>query len=146
MDVVGSFLDSIFNKDGVADCSLPMRSETISGSRYQMLTSSSPISSTFHSAPGFTQGQLIRLILEVYGGSPNAFQVLRCTPVTVEQDLRLFMKRATQHPMCQYLVLGVNTLPFQLQEVCHTTSISSINFMVLLNSSFFRFCCGSTWI
>ena len=118
MDVVGSFLDNIFSRDGVMDCSLPIQCRKIPAPQGQMLVSSPQLLSIFHSAPGFTQGQLIRLLLEVYGGSPNAFQVLRCTPVTTEQDLRLFMKRVVQHPICQYLILEVNTLPFQLQEVC----------------------------
>ncbi len=117
MDVVGSFLGNIFSKEGVIDCSLPMQCRMIFAPQDQILVSSPQISSTIHCAPGFSQGQLIRLLLEVYDGSPNAFQVLRCTPVTVEQDLRLFMKRVVQHPMCQYLILEVNILPFQLQEV-----------------------------
>ena len=144
MDVVGSFLDNIFSRDGVVECSLPMQCETISASQGQMLLSSPQMASTFHSAPGFTQGQLIRFLLEVYGGSPNAFQVLRCTPVTVEQDLRLFMKRVVQHSMSQYLILEVNTLPFQLQEVSFVASVSSIKNVLLYKSFPFRFCCDFT--
>ena len=131
MDVVGSFLNNLFSESGILDCSLPMQPSKVSTPLEQTLFSSSQISSTFHSAPGYSQEKIIRLVLKIYGGSPEAFQVLRCTAMTTEQDLRLFMKRVIQHPMCQYLILEVNILPFQLQEVCFSLIISVY---ILLNN------------
>ncbi len=67
---------------------------------------------------GFTQSQLLRLIISIYGGVPEAFEVYHCRSTSTEEELRLFMnpKRATKRPF-QYLILEVNKLPYRLQEV-----------------------------
>ena len=65
----------------------------------------------------------MRLIISIYGGVPEAFEVFHCRPTTTEEELRLFLnpRRATKKPF-QYMILEVNRLPYPLQEVggcCH---------------------------
>ena len=43
--------------------------------------------------------------------------MLHCKVTTTEEELGLFLKRASTQPS-RYLILGVNKLPFKLQEVC----------------------------
>ena len=75
--------------------------------------------STLHIGLEFSQTQLVLLILQMYNGLPEAFEVLHCTPHTTEQDIQLFMRRIkiTEYSR-RYLVLEVDVLPFHLQEVC----------------------------
>ena len=70
-----------------------------------------------HYCPGYSQAQLIRLIVSIYNGVPEAFEVLHCHPSSTEEEVGLFMERVAKHPL-QYLVLEINRLPFKLQEVC----------------------------
>ena len=112
MDVVGLFLNQVFTSKEISP--LPTR---LLHSRSS--SPSSHLTNILHSAPGFTQSQLIRLILQIYGGPPEVFEVLHCKPATTEQELKIFMRRVTQtlkQPR-QYLVLEVNQLPYNLQEV-----------------------------
>jgi len=100
--VVGTFLGSIFNKHFLSEhCG-------------ESLTRSPSIS--LHYCPGFSQAQLIYLIVSIYDGVPETFKVFRCRPSSTEEELSLFMKRVAKHSQ-QYFVLEVNRLPFKLQEV-----------------------------
>lgn len=119
MNVVGSFLNSLFqvlNRE--ASHSLPMRySHDFSQPTSSQTFSPQPEEKfVLHSALNFTQGELIGLVLRIYGGPPEPFEVLHCNNFTTEEEVKLFMKRIYHHPR-QYLVLEFNHLPFQLQEV-----------------------------
>ena len=121
MNVVGSFLSSLFqvlNRE--ASHSLPMRySDAFSlPTSSQTMTFSQQPEEKFvlHSALNFTQGELVGLVLRIYGGPPEPFELLHCNNFTTEEEVKLFMKRVYHHPR-QYLVLEFNHLPFQLQEV-----------------------------
>ena len=116
MDVAGLFLEELFNQEHMHSFILP----TCCKREDTHHISSKPVK-ILHSAFGYSQSQLIRLILGIYGGPPGAFEVLHCKPSTTEQELKLFMKRIAQHPR-QYLVLEVNNLPYQLQEVGKTST------------------------
>ena len=70
-----------------------------------------------HYCPRYSQAQLIRLIVSIYNGVPEAFEVFHCHPSSTEEELSLFLKRVAKHPL-QYLILKVNRLPFKMQEVC----------------------------
>ena len=114
MHVVGEFLGMIFNNH-----SLPKRcSEILSWPLSISRHSSSEPTQLLHYCPGYSQAQLIRLIISIYDGVPEAFEVFRCRPSSTEEELGLFLKLVTKHPL-QYLILEVNQLPFKLQEVCH---------------------------
>lgn len=113
MHVVGIFLSELFKTIGVS---------AQSPSRRRPPTSNhiTPSHSThvLHSCCGFSQNQLVRLIISIYGGIPEPFEVFHCQQTTTEEELRLFLnpKRPTRHPF-QYLILEVNNLQYQLQEV-----------------------------
>ena len=111
MDVVGSFLDRLFDQKKLSQSLLPRR--CLKTQPYL----NSHLSNVLHSAIGYSQSMLIGLIITIYKGSPEAFEILHCKSTTTEQDLKLFIKRMLRHPR-QYLILEVNKLPFQLQEVC----------------------------
>ena len=121
MHVVGRFLGTVFNNH-----SLPKRcGEGLSRPRSVSRLSFSPEpSQLLHHCPGYSQAQLIRLIVSIYDGVPEAFEVFHCRPSSTEEELGLFLKRAAKHPL-QYLVLEVNRLPFRLQEVhvCLTVTL-----------------------
>ena len=72
-----------------------------------------------HYCPGYSQYSLIRFVIGLLHGVPESFEVFRCCSSTTEEDLKLFMKRASKHPLT-YLVLEVNKLPNMLQEVLIT--------------------------
>ena len=76
---------------------------------------------------GFSQSQLLRLVISIYGGVPEAFEVYHCRATSTEEEIRLFMnpKRATKRPF-QYLILEVNKLPYRLQEVRTVYSIRRV--------------------
>lgn len=121
MHVVGAFLSALYGNFELSTHSLTLkRCRTPSMASKALSNQSTHI---LHSCQGFSQSQLIRLIISVYGGVPEPFEVLHCQPTTTEEELRLFLspKRATKRPF-QYLILEVNKLSYQLQEVwnlCH---------------------------
>ena len=73
-------------------------------------------SQVLHSCPGFTQNKLIPMILSIFDGAPEPFQIFRCQPLSTLEELDLFLQRAAKFPIT-HLILEVNKLPFQLQEV-----------------------------
>ena len=107
MRVVGTFLGMVFNNH-----SLPKRC----GENVSRHSSSDP-TQLLHYCPRYSQLQLICLIISIYDGVPEAFEVFHCHPSSTEEEIRLFLKRVAKHPL-QYLILEVNLLPFRLQEVC----------------------------
>ena len=123
MEVVGSFLSNvfqIFNRGSLH--SLPKRyRDDLSQFSSSQTTPLSPqheeeLLNVLHIALDFTHSELVGLVLRIYGGPPEPFEILHCKSSTTEEDVKLFMKRVHQHPR-QYLVLEINHLPFQLQEV-----------------------------
>ena len=108
MEIVGSFLDHRYQVE-VKKWSLPVRCKK----KYAHLPQANNV---LYNATGYTESELVRLILGLYGGPPEAFEFLHCEPTTTEQELRLLMKRAIHHPRL-YLLAEVNNLPYQLQEV-----------------------------
>ncbi|KAL5475165.1 hypothetical protein EMCRGX_G027231 [Ephydatia muelleri] len=68
-----------------------------------------------HSCPGFTQTELIPIILSIFNGVPEPFQIFRCQSSSTQVELDLFLRRAATFPI-PHLILEVNRLPFQLQE------------------------------
>ena len=130
MEVVGSFLSNVFqlyNRE--SPHSLPKRyRDDLSQFSSSQMTPLSPqheeeFVNVLHIALDFTHSELVGLVLRIYGGPPEPFEILHCKSSTTEEDVKLFMKRVHRHPR-QYLVLEVNHLPFQLQEVETNVSIS----------------------
>ena len=114
--IVGTFLNSLFE-----DHSLPHRCHPSSPLlRPRSITGSLSLVQEFtqllHFCPGYTQDGLIRVIVGLYSGVPESFEVFHCRSNTTEGELNLFLKRAAKFPL-QYLILEVNKLPYKLQEV-----------------------------
>ena len=123
MHVVGTFLGMVFNNH-----SLPNRCGEIVSQH-----SSSDPTQLLHYCPKYSQLQLICLIVSIYNGVPEPFEVFHCHPLSTEEEVCLFLKRVAKHPL-QYLVLEINLLPFRLQEVRLLTDIT-----VMVTSLFFHF-------
>ena len=114
--IVGTFLNSLFE-----DHSLPHRCHPSSPLlRPRSITGSLSLVQEFtqllHFCPSYTQDRLIRVIVGLYSGVPESFEVFHCRSNTTEGELNLFLKRAAKFPL-QYLILEVNKLPYKLQEV-----------------------------
>ena len=113
--IVGGFLKNLFEEH-----LLPHRCQVTSPLRPRSITASLSVAQEFvqllHFCPNYTQDRLIRVIVGLYDGVPESFEVFHCRPTTTEEELNLFLKRASKYPL-QYLILEVNKLPYKLQEV-----------------------------
>ena len=114
MHVVGKFLAVLF-----ANHSLPTRRGL--GKRPPSVTSRSrsyrhEYTHTLHYCPGYSQKELVQLIVSICNGVPESYEVFHCHKSSSREELELFLKRALHHPL-HYLMLEVNKLPFKLQEV-----------------------------
>ena len=116
MHVVGEFLREVFSNHSLPKHCHSCKSLSWPHSISQLSFMPEP-SQQLHYCPGYLQAQLIRLIISIYNGVPEAFEIFHCHPTSTEEDFSLFLKRVAKHPL-QYLVLEVNRLPFKLQEVC----------------------------
>ena len=143
MHTVGAFLSSLFKNFELSSHSLKRRRPSVPSR-----TNPSQSTHILHSCKGYSQGQLLRLIISIYGGVPEAFEVFHCRATTTEEELRLFLnpRRATKRPF-QYLILEVNRLPYQLQEVCiNYLRLQSHRHLRVCFSYHFRLCCVSILI
>jgi len=114
MHIVGQFLGKLF-----ANHTLPKRSEAPQLFKARSLTAlslSQDFTQLLYYCPNYSQGDLIRVVLGICQGVPEAYEVFRCHPSTTEGELSLFLKRAARHSL-RSIVLEVNKLPFKLQEV-----------------------------
>ena len=130
MEVVGSFLSNVFQHyNGESPHSLPKRyRDDLSQFSSSQATPLSPhheeeFVNILHIALDFTHSELVGLVLKIYGGPPEPFEMLHCKSSTTEEEVKLFMKRVHHHPR-QYLVLEINHLPVQQQEVEALDTIS----------------------
>ncbi len=103
MLVVGEFLDNLSQKS---------LTKEIPGQPQPQLNFAQPL----YSFPSYSQLDLLCLVLRIFSGIPEAYQVLHCRTTTTEEELSLFLKRVEKHHAV-YLVLAVNVLQYKLQEV-----------------------------
>lgn len=103
---VGLFLEKIFE----SNCSL--ETERLA-KRYELHFQ---LEHDILIAKQYDQQKLIHLIISIYNGIPEHFDILRCCSTTTEHDLNSFMRRVLLVPRI-YLILEVNRLSFELQEV-----------------------------
>ena len=109
MEIVGGFLGDLLQHH-----SLPRRSTKVI--RRVSSATISDANQFLHHAPKYRQSQLVRLIVGIYGGVPESFEVFNCRALTTQEELGLFLERMEKRPL-RYLILEVNKLPFRLQEV-----------------------------
>ena len=136
MLVVGQFLNVL-----LVDHTLPHRHSTFSVSHRRHPSATTCFAQPLYYCPTYSQMDFLRLILSVFSGIPEAYQVLRCLKTTTEEDLSLFLKMVERHHT-HYLVLNVNKLPFKLQEV-HACIIYEVKVFQLLYV--YSIWCKSTW-
>ena len=134
-------MDEIFKHPDVVDCS-PQKYSDKDRLMYpacsrRSLLYSTDIVEVLHSAPGFSQGELISVIVSIYDGRlPQPYEFFRCHETTTMHELKLFLTRAINHPLT-FMIFGVNLLPVKLQEVKlqHKIPALQIMFVAIL------FCC-----
>ena len=110
---------SMFLSELLLNHSLPTRIKTARKSTMSVagrMSITPECSQVLHSCPGFTQNELIPLILSIFDGIPEPFQMFRCQSSSTQEELDLFLQRAAKFAI-PHLILEVNRLPFQLQEV-----------------------------
>ena len=69
-----------------------------------------------HGAHKFSPDQVFRLLLQIYQGLPESFEVMRCTSVTSREDLDLFLQRAVVFQSRTFVMVNVDRLSTNLQE------------------------------
>ena len=114
--VVGDFLHSIFANDCLPPAirlyaTFPLHSEVPAVPHRNKFT--------LHAVHNFIPLQMLQLIVTVFDGVPNSFQIFQCTQNTTEQQLDIFFDRAFHWNDLRYLLLGVNYLHNELQEVSY---------------------------
>ena len=113
MEIVGGFLGDLLQNH-----TLPKRSTKVIRrlSSVTQFPGMSDANQFLHHAPKYRQSQLVRLIVNIYGGVPESFEVFHCRSSSTQEELSLFLERVERRPL-RYLILEVNRLPFGLQEV-----------------------------
>ena len=112
MHVVGEFLEVVFKHHFLPKRFGECFSQPCSVSQHSF----SEPTQLLHYCPRYSQAQLIQLIVSIYDGVPETFEVFRCHPSSTKEELSLFLMRVAKHRL-KYLILDVNRLPFILQEV-----------------------------
>lgn len=108
MIVVGQFLDNVLKTHSLS----PMSSVKCVSSYSHQRELSQPL----YCCPAYSKTEVVCLIVGLFCGIPESYQVLRCHASTTEEELTLFLKRLRVHK-AHYLVLNVNKLSFKVQEV-----------------------------
>ena len=112
MEIVGGFLGDLLQNH-----TPPRRStKVIRRPSATQFPGTSDANQFLHHAPKYRQSQLVRLIVSIYGGVPESFEVFHCRASSSKEELSLFLERVEKKPL-RYLILEVNKLPFRLQEV-----------------------------
>ena len=118
--VVGNFLRSVFANDFLppAICLYSIVPPQPANHNNRQVPALPHVNKfTLHAVHDFTPLQMLQLILTVFDGVPNSFQIFQCTSNTTEQQLDIFFDRALHWSDIRYLLLGVNYLHNELQEV-----------------------------
>ena len=120
LKVCGMFLDALFKHSEIVDFSPQKYNNAhclIHSTLRRPKLHSSDSMEVLHSAPNFSQGELISIIVNIYQGRlPQSYEFFRCHENSTAHQLKLFLTRATNHPLT-FVILGVNSLPINLQEV-----------------------------
>jgi hypothetical protein len=121
MDVVGKALDEVFADSAVEEHSIKKHTakgpeSSKPGCCWGVTEMQSSI--VLHHCPKdstFSQKHLVMLVISLYQGAPEAFQIFHCQSSTTREELEFFFKRVTKHPLA-YFVIEINHLPLHLQE------------------------------
>ena len=108
---VGTFLKRLVDDKDLFTRLYPARRRQMTSERSKWRKSH-----VVHLAYGFNLDQLLKLILQIYRGFPESYEILRCTKKTTKGDVELFMKRLQQFPYRQFTFVQVEELSIELQE------------------------------
>ena len=142
-------MDEMFKHPEIVDCS-PQKYSDKNRLMYPACSRRSLLYSTdsvevLHSAPGFSQGELISLIVSIYDERlPQPYEFFRCRENTTMHELKCFLTRAINHPLT-FMILGVNLLPVKLQEVKLWHKIAALYIMFVAMFFCCRWYSDSTW-
>jgi len=119
--VCGMFLDTLFKHSEIVDYSPQKynneRHFTHSVLIHKLISHTTDSMEVLHSAPDFTQEELISIVVNIYHGRlPQPYEFFRCHENSTAHQLKLFLTRAINHPLT-FVILKVNLLPINLQEV-----------------------------
>lgn len=111
MEKVGEFLNILFN-----DHTFPTSFSVMRGDFNDLHGVGTYLVHPLYSCPAYSQVDVIYLMLHVFSGIPEAYQVLNCKATTTVEELGLFLRRVEMYHT-QYIMFNINKLPFKLQEV-----------------------------
>eukprot|EP00118_Oscarella_pearsei_P023946 m.294339 g.294339 ORF g.294339 m.294339 type:complete len:5643 (+) comp40744_c0_seq7:98-17026(+) len=69
-----------------------------------------------HLAFEFSLDQILKLILIIYGGFPESYELMRCTKGTSKEEVQLFLQRVINFHYRRFTLVQVNELNVELQE------------------------------
>ena len=131
MEIVGGFLGDLLQHHALPRRSTKVIRRVSSATQFPGVSDGNQF---LHHAPKYQQSQLVRLIIGIYGGVPESFEVFHCRASTTQEELGLFLERVEKQPL-RYLILEVNKLPFRLQEVsCSTLVFTLSEPLIMMNS------------
>ena len=116
METVGGFLARLLQNHKLPRRIWKTVNKSGSLSSITQLSGTSSANHFLHHAPKYSQSQLICLIVSIYGGIPESFEVFHCCSTSTKEELSLFLERVEKQPL-RYLLLEVDRLPYRLQEV-----------------------------
>lgn len=122
MSVAGQFLNTLLSNH-----TLPHRCHVKTPTLSSAITT---FSQPLYLCPTYSPMDILCLILTIFEGVPESYEVLRCHIVTTEEELDLFLKRVKKQN-AHYLVLNINELPFKLQEVLTQYTKASYRLMFI---------------
>ena len=107
-ELCGKFLEALV-KDKTVVCYLYP-------SRRMLPGSTTPKGHMVHVACSCSPDQVFRLLLHIYGGLPESFEMMRCSSATSTEELELFLQRTIMIQYRTYVLVNVNQLNTALQE------------------------------
>ena len=122
MEVVGRFLDDLMENHALPRRSIKVAQHLRSATQFPGACDTNQF---LHHAPKYTQSQLVRLIVSIYSGVPESFEVFHCQSSSTKEEISLFLKRV-ERKLLRSLILEVNKLSFGLQEVHVHASFNSL--------------------
>ena len=128
MEIVGGFLGDLLENHTPPRRSPKVIRRLTNVGQFSNISDSNQF---LHHAPKYRQSQLVRLIINIYGGVPESFEVFQCRGSSTKEELSLFMERVERRPL-RYLILEVNQLPFGLQEVCTCACACALYLLVCI--------------
>ena len=112
-ELCGKFLEVLVSDHNAANYLYPKRRMM---AEIPMAEIPMPEGHIVHGAHKFSPDQVFRLLLQIYQGLPESFEVMRCTSITSREELDLFLQRAVVFQYRTFVMVNVDRLSTNLQE------------------------------